>query len=115
MRDRLDHPVGPPGAIDAPMVRHLERQFALLHDRLDIQDRHVADLLLLLGAAQALVLGNRRPFSERSQAIICQVVANPPFGGRCPCCHWTAVLAADGSPQATANFDQYQGKTNSVC
>ena len=97
----------PQSTPDANPSRQLEHRLAGLHDRFDILDHHAADMLFMLSAAQYLVLGNRRSFSGRSQAIICQVVANPPFAGLCPCCRTIPVVDASARPQAGAQFDHF--------
>jgi hypothetical protein len=98
---------GPPAAGNDPLLLHLAKQFRDLHRRLDILERHAADLMFLQLSAQELVLGNRRDFTERSQAIITKVVAAEPFEGQCPCCRNTPVLTEAGRPVPGAAFDHY--------
>jgi hypothetical protein len=107
VRDGLDQPSDPPPVAATPLLLWSDEQLARLHDRFDTLDRHAGDILFLLTAAQELVLGNRRPFSGRSQAIIRTVVASPPFAGRCPCCHTTSVVDPDGQVTAGAEFDHF--------
>ena len=106
LRDRLDPGDAPEMAV-MTLLPYLEQQFAQLQARLDTLDRHAADLLMLLSALQTLMLGNRLAFTARSQAIIRTVVALPPFNGFCPCCRTRPVLAADGTPLPTAQFDHF--------
>jgi hypothetical protein len=107
VRDKLDYRGGPLTTAVPPVTEYLEHQLGRLHDRFDIVDRHVADILFLVTAAQELLLGNRRPFSERSQAVMCKVLAMPPFAGRCPCCHVRSVLTPDGKPLLGSQFDHF--------
>jgi KilA-N domain len=92
---------------DDPLLLHLAQQFRRLHRRLDILDRHAADLMLLALSAQDVLLGQRRNFSERSQATIAEVLAAGPFDGQCPCCGNTPVLTEAGRPVAGAEFDHF--------
>jgi hypothetical protein len=103
VRHRLPPQSGP----EADLSRQLEQGLAGLHDRFDILDRHAADQLFLLCAAQHLVLGNRLSFTGRSQAIIRQIVANPPFAGRCPSCLTIPIVDASARPLPGAQFDHF--------
>jgi hypothetical protein len=96
-----------PAADGEPMLTHLARQFRRLHRRLDAVDRHAADLMFLQLSSQDLLLGNRRDFSERSQAAIASAVAAPPYDGLCPCCGVTPVLTGAGKPVPGAEFDHF--------
>jgi len=98
---------GPPAADLDPLRRHLAQQFRDLHGRLDSLERHAADLMFLQLSAQELVLGNRRDFTERSQAIIVRVLAAEPFEGQCPCCSRERVLTEANRPVAGAAFDHF--------
>ncbi|HEV7265732.1 MAG TPA: hypothetical protein VGN83_12540 [Falsiroseomonas sp.] len=75
--------------------------------RLDTVDRHAADLMFLQLSMQDLLLGDRRDFSERSQAAIASAVAAPPYDGLCPCCEVTPVLTGAGKPVPGAEFDHF--------
>ena len=90
-----------------PVIGYLERQFRRLHERLDTVDRHAADLMFLQLAAQDLLLGRRRDFSERSQAVIVRVAAAEPFDGQCPCCSSERVLNDSSRPALNAAFDHF--------
>jgi hypothetical protein len=92
---------------DDQLPPHLAKQFRQLHRRLDILDRHAADLMFLVLSSQDLLLGNRRPFSVRSQAAILRVAAAEPFVGRCPCCSHAPVLTEAGQPASGAEFDHF--------
>jgi hypothetical protein len=107
VRDNLDHAGGRLTAAVPPMPHDLEHHLGRLHDRFDIVDRHAADILFLVTAAQELLLGNRRPFSERSQAVMCKVVAMPPFARRCPSCNIRSVLSPEGKPLLGSQFDHF--------
>jgi len=107
VRDKLDHAGGPLTTAVPFMPDRLEHQLGRLHDRFDVVDRHAADIMFLATAAQELLLGNRRPFSDRSQAVMCKVLAMPPFLGRCPCCHTRSVLSPDRKPLLGAQFDHF--------
>lgn len=96
-----------PGLSASPMVQLFHAEVARLHERLDMLERHAGDLMFLATAAQELVLGNRRPFSGRTQAAIRAVIARPPFVGRCPSCHTAPVLMTDGKPARGAQFDHF--------
>ncbi|TPG39199.1 KilA-N domain-containing protein [Roseomonas nepalensis] len=98
-------------ALPAPegdrLMAHLTRLFEPLHRRFDILDRHAADLMFLQVSAQEVVLGQRRRFSLRSQALIIEAVAAEPYRGRCPCCTSTPVLTEEGRVVEGAEFDHY--------
>jgi hypothetical protein len=97
--------VGTPdlGALLAVLLEH----FGKLHRRLDTLDRHAADLMFLQLSAQDMLFGQRRDFSERSQALIIRVVAGEPYKGRCPCCMDVPVLAREARPVPGAEFDHF--------
>jgi hypothetical protein len=95
------------GLAASPILQLFHAEVARLHERLDILDRHAGDVMFLATAAQELVLGNRRPFSERSQTVIRGVIARPPFLGRCPSCHTALVLTTDGKPARGAQYDHF--------
>jgi hypothetical protein len=107
VRDKLDYAGSPLTAAVPSLPDYFEHLLGRLHDRFDIVDRHAADILFLVTAAQELLLGNRRPFSERSQAVMCKVLAMPPFAGRCPSCHIRSVLTPDGKPLLGSQFDHF--------
>ena len=92
---------------DDRLSPRLARQFHILHRRLDTIDRHAADLMFLVLSSQDLLLGNRRPFSVRSQAAILRVAAAEPFEGQCPCCSREPVLTETGRPAPGAEFDHF--------
>ncbi|MBL6459224.1 hypothetical protein JMJ55_28275, partial [Belnapia sp. T6] len=106
VRAAMEHLDGPEAGED-PLLEHILQQFRALHRRLDTVDRHAADLMFLLLSSQDLLLGKRRPFSDRSQAIIRAVVATEPFEGQCPCCQQAPVLDGAGQPLAGAEFDHF--------
>jgi hypothetical protein len=106
VRSAMEHLDGPEAGED-PLLRHVLQQFRALHRRLDTVDRHAADLMFLLLSSQDLLLGKRRHFSDRSQAVIRAVVAAEPFEGQCPCCNRNPVLSADGQPLAGAELDHF--------
>ena len=98
--------------LDEPSASSLERlahqiaqQLRQLHDRLDVLDRHAADLMLLQLSAQDLLLGQRNKFSGETKAIIVKATAAEPFLGRCPCCGITPVLTLERQPAPGAEFD----------
>lgn len=94
-------------------LRDLEQQLQALHRRFDTLDRHAADLMFLLLSLPEMLYGKRREFSQRSRALLCQVVANPPYAGRCPCCRDTPVLTPQGRPAPGAEFDHvFHGAVN---
>ena len=66
--------VGPPAAVHDPLLLHLAQQFS----------------------SQDLLLGNRRPFSKRSQAAISGWRPPEPFDGQCSCCRRAPVLTEAG-------------------
>jgi hypothetical protein len=107
LRAVMERQEGPPAAGDDPLLAHLSGQFRTLHRRLDTLDRHAADLMFLQLSSQDLLLGNRRNFSERSQAVIASAVAAPPFDGVCPCCGLAPVLTEAGKPVPGAAFDHF--------
>lgn len=107
VRGELDRLGDPSAAVLEPMAQYLEDHFARLHHRFDITDGHAGDLMFLVTAAQHLVLGNRRSFSGRTQAILREVLALPPFAGGCPCCGKTRVLSPGGSLIAGTQFDHF--------
>jgi hypothetical protein len=90
-----------------PLLLHLAQQFRDLNRRLDILDRHFADLMFLQLSAQELVLGNRLEFTGLSRGIILAVVAGEPFEGQCPCCGQTRVLTDHGRPVRGAEYDHF--------
>nr|WP_294563766.1 KilA-N domain-containing protein [uncultured Rhodopila sp.] len=108
LRDGIERLGGgsPPSAAGL-LAGYLDQEFGRLHGRLDIADRHAADLMFLVTATQVLTLGNRRAFSGRSQVILRQVVASAPFAGRCPCCHDTEILSPDGRAIDRAELDHF--------
>ena len=97
---------GPPDRRDA-LTRYVERQFDRLHRRLDTLDRHAADTMFLVVSAQDLLLNQRRPFSEPSRAVMCAVIANPPYEGQCPSCETVPVLTTDLQVGEGAQFDHF--------
>ena len=103
----MERPDGLPAAGNDPLLAHLAELFRHLHRRLDVLDRHAADLMFLQLSAQDLLLGQRRDFSRLSQATILRVVAAPPFDGQCPCCGQAPVLTEAGRPVAGAEFDHF--------
>ncbi|MBL6082791.1 KilA-N domain-containing protein, partial [Belnapia sp. T18] len=106
VRSAMEHLDGPEAGED-PLLRHILQQFRALHRRLDTVDRHAADLMFLLLSSQDLLLGKRRHFSDRSQAVIRAVVAAEPHEGQCPCCDRNPVISGDGQPLAGAEFDHF--------
>jgi KilA-N domain len=107
VRAAMERPGGLPVLDPDPVLLHLTLHFRAMHRRLDILDRHAADLMFLLLSAQDLLLGKRRDFSERSQAAITRVVAAEPFDGQCPCCSRKPVLTEAGRPAPGAEFDHF--------
>jgi hypothetical protein len=107
LRAAMARPDGAPATGDDPLVAHLARQFQQLHRRLDILDRHAADLMFLQLSAQDLLLGTRRDFSQLSRTAIVRAVAAEPFDGQCPCCGHAPVLAGAGGPAPDAEFDHF--------
>ncbi|APT60377.1 hypothetical protein RGI145_23830 (plasmid) [Roseomonas gilardii] len=80
-------------------------EFERLHRRLDVLERHMADLMFLQLSAQDLLLGKRRDFSARSRELIVAALRRAPYRGLCPCCGHEPVLDAAGLPLAEAEFD----------
>ncbi|MBL6081329.1 KilA-N domain-containing protein [Belnapia sp. T18] len=107
VRTAIAQPSGSPTPRHDPLLPSLAQQFRSLHRRLDILDRHAADLMFLQLSAQDLLLGKRRDFSERSQAIITRVAAAEPFNSQCPCCDTNPVLTEAGRPLPGAEFDHF--------
>lgn len=96
-----------PAPADMILLPFFEDQFAQLQARFDSLEQQAGDLLFLVTAVQALMLGNRRAFTLRSRTIMRQVVALPPFDGACPCCGLRPVLGRDANPLASAQFDHF--------
>ena len=90
-----------------PLLAYLAVRFRELHRRLDTLERHAADLMLLTLSGQEVLFGGRRPFSERSRALLARVVADEPYGGLCPCCGRERVLAEGGRLLPGAEFDHF--------
>jgi hypothetical protein len=107
VRSRMEPVNGPCLRSSRSLTGYLDHQFERLQSRLDAIDQHASDLMFLATAGHELVFGNRRPFSGRSQAILCAVVALDPFAGRCPCCSRTGVLSPQCQPSAGAAFDHF--------
>ena len=80
-------------------------EFARLHRRLDVLERHMADLMFLQLSAQDLLLGKRRDFSARSRELIVAALRRAPYRGRCPCCGHEPVLDEAGAPLEGTEFD----------
>lgn len=80
-------------------------EFERLHRRLDVLERHMADLMFLQLSAQDLLLGRRRDFSVRSRDLIVTALRQAPYRGRCPCCGHEPVLDAAGAPLEGTEFD----------
>ena len=80
-------------------------EFARLHRRLDVFERHMADLMFLQLSAQDLLLGKRRAFSARSRELIVAALRRAPYRGRCPCCGHEPVLDEAGAPLEGTEFD----------
>ncbi|PZR07505.1 MAG: hypothetical protein DI532_23470 [Azospirillum brasilense] len=80
-------------------------EFRHLHRRLDVLERHMADLMFLQLSAQDLLLGRRRPFSVRSRELIVAALCQAPYRGRCPCCGHEPVLSEAGMPLEGTEFD----------
>ena len=76
-----------------------------LHRRLDVLERHMADLMFLQLSAQDLLLGRRRDFSARSRDLIVAALRRTPYRGRCPCCGHEPVLDEAGLPLEGTEFD----------
>ena len=107
VRAAMARPTSLSAGSDDPLLPYIAEQFRHLQCRLDILDRHAADLMFLQLSAQELVLGNRREFSERSQATILRVTAAAPFDGQCPCCSRLRVLTGRGRPVPGAEYDHF--------
>src|SRR3954465_2549791 len=82
VRRAMEWRAGPPAADNDPLLLHLAQHFRDLNRRLDILDRHFADLMFLQLSAQELVLGNRLEFTGLSRGIILEGGAGEPFGGK---------------------------------
>ena len=96
-----------PAASDDRLMDHITGLFRTLHRRLDTFERHAADQMFLQLSSQEIVWGQRRDFSEHSQATIIKAVAGEPFAGRCPCCTSAPVLTEAGRRMAGAEFDHF--------
>ena len=107
VRTAIEQSAELPTADHDPLVWQFERQFRDLHRRLDILDRHAADLMLLALAGQDLLLGERRKFSIMNRILMIRVVAAEPYGGQCPCCGQARVLSDDGQPVPGAQIDHF--------
>ena len=88
-----------------PLAHQITQHLRQMHNRLDILDRHAADLMLLKLSAQDLLLGQRRRFSEETRTTIVKVIAAEPYAGQCPCCSITPVLTLECQPAPGAEFD----------
>ncbi len=106
IRDAMERHGGPPRGRDA-LMRYVGHQFDRLHRKLERIDRHSADQMFLLVSAQELMLDKRRNFSGRSRAVICVLISNEPYMGRCPSCNAAPVLTADNQPADGAEFDHF--------
>lgn len=106
VRHAMERFGGPPQGRDA-LVRYLERQFEQLHRKLDHMNRHAADQMVLLVSAQELLLDRRRSFSERTRALMREVISAEPFEGQCPCCNAALVLTNTGQPVEGAEYDHF--------
>jgi hypothetical protein len=105
VRAAMERPDAPLATGIDPLAHQITRQFQRLHHRLDILDRHAADLMLLQLSAQDLLLGQRRRFSGDTRDTIVKVVAAEPFLGQCPCCGIVPVLTLARQPVPDAEFD----------
>ena len=99
---------GPSRGRDA-LMRHLERQFEQLHRKLDHMNRHAADQMFLLVSAQELMLDQRRNFSERSRALMREVIGAEPYEGQCPCCNAAPVLTTEPNGSRGADRQPVEG------
>lgn len=106
IRNAMERFGGPPRRADA-LMRYVERQFDRLHCKLDHMNRHAADQMFLLVSAQELMLDKRRNFSDRSRAIMCEVISAEPYEGQCPCCNAAQVLSAESQPVEGAEYDHF--------
>lgn len=107
LRTVMEQPdlVAPKG--DEGLFRYLELRFGSLDRRLDVLDRHAGDLMFLAASSQDLLLDKRRPFSERSQAVIRAVVIVQPYEGHCPSCEEEMVLNRAGGCLPGAEYDHF--------
>ncbi|RYI79729.1 MAG: hypothetical protein EON47_24150, partial [Acetobacteraceae bacterium] len=105
VRAAMERPEEPPASSIERLADQIAQQLRQLHDRLDVLDRHAADLMLLQLSAQDLLLGERRKFSGETKAIIVKVTAAAPFLGQCPCCGIAPVLTLERQPAPGAEFD----------
>lgn len=106
IRNAMERFGGPPRGRD-PLLRYVERQFDQLHRKLDNINRHAADQMFLLVSAQDLMFDRRRSFSERSRALMREVISAEPYEGQCPCCNAAAVLTTDKQPLEGAEYDHF--------
>lgn len=110
VRGRMECLSNPSSTSIQSLAGYLEHQFERLQSRIDTIDRHASDLMFLATAGHELTFGNRRPFSGRSQAILCAVVALEPFAGSCPCCCRTSVVSRYGQSAVGAAFDHFYNR-----
>ena len=106
VRNAMERHGGPPRRRSA-LERYIESQFDQLHRKLDRIDRHGADLMFLLVSTQELMLDKRRPFSDRSRALMCELISAEPYEGQCPCCHAAPVLGTDRQAVEGAEYDHF--------
>ena len=106
VRNAMERHGGPPREQDA-LMRHMEHQFEQLHRKLDHVNRHAADQMFLLVSAQEVMLGKRRNFSDRSRAVMVEVISAEPYEGQCPCCDAAQVLTDTGQPVEGAEYDHF--------
>ena len=105
VRAAMERPEDLPVTGIEPLAHQIAQHFQRLHHRLDILDRHAADLMLLQLSARDLLVGERRRFSEETRIIIVKVTAAEPFFGQCPCCGIAPVLTLARQPIPGAEFD----------
>ena len=105
VRSAMERHGGPPRR--SALVRYVEGQFEQLHRKLDRIDRHAADQMFLLVSTQELVLDRRRPFSDRSRVLMCELISAEPYEGHCPCCHAAQVLGAGKQAVEGAEYDHF--------
>lgn len=86
VRAAMARPEDPSASSIEQLAHQIAQHLRQLHDRLDILDRHAADLMLLQLSAQDLLLGQRCRFSEETRTTIVKVIAAEPYAGQCPCC-----------------------------
>jgi hypothetical protein len=82
--------------------------------RLTNVEMNQRDILFLLRSLRHALQNNRVELSEETKRIHREVIRTEPYGGLCPCCLQTEVVAEDGSVIPPAEFDHFWGAVYSA-